>query len=64
VRRRLDVGEVAELADPLDVVEHVGELLAHPLLLLLAQLEPGEAGYVQDLITAQHSPGSLGGRRP
>ena len=61
VRRRLDVGEVAELPDPLDVVEHVAELLAHPLLLVLGQLEAGEAGDVEHLVTAQHAPGSLGG---
>jgi len=39
-----------------DVVEHPRELLAHPLLLLLVQLEVCQAGYVEHLITAQHAP--------
>ena len=54
-----DAGEVAELADLLDVVEHLRQLLAHPLLLVLAQLEAGEAGDVEHLVTAQHVAGSL-----
>ena len=55
VRGRRHVGEVAELADLLDVVEDARELLAHALELLLAQLEAGEAGDVEDLVTAQHA---------
>ena len=55
-----DVLEVAKFGDLLDVVEHLRQLLAHPPLLLLAQLEAGEAGYVEHLIAAQHGPRSLG----
>ena len=54
VRRRLDAGEVAELADLLDVVEHLGQLLAHALDLVLGELEAGEPGDVEHLVTAQH----------
>ena len=49
------VGEVAELPDLLDVVEDARELLGHRLELRLGQLEAGEAGDVQDLVTAQHA---------
>ena len=54
VRGRRDVVEVAELADQLDVVEHLGELAAEALDLLGRQLEAGEAGDVEDLIATQH----------
>ena len=54
VRGRRDVVEVAELADLLDVVEHLDSSLGHPLELVLGQLEAGEAGDVEDLVTAQH----------
>ena len=61
VRGRRDVGEVAELADQLDVVEHLGELAAEALDLLGGELEAGEAGDVEDLIAAQHWSLILGG---
>ena len=54
VRRRRDVGEVAELGDQLDVIEHLGELVAEALDLLGRQLEAGEAGDMEYLIAAQH----------
>ena len=40
--------------DPLDVVEDGAQLLAHPRLLVLAQLEAREAGDMEHLVTAQH----------
>ena len=62
VRGRRDVGHVAELADQLDVVEHLRELAAEALDLLGRQLEAGEAGDVEDLIAAQHRAVMLGSR--
>ena len=56
VGRRRHALEV-ELADLLDVVEHLGKLLRHPLDLLLAQLEPRQAGNVENLFTIQHLSG-------
>ena len=46
--------QVAELADQLDVVEHLGELAAEALDLLGGELEAGEAGDMEDLVAAQH----------
>ena len=54
VRGRRDVVEVAELGDLLDVVEDARELPGHRRQLVLAQLEAGEAGDVQDLVAVQH----------
>ena len=54
VRGRLDVGEVAELPDRLDVVEHLRELGAEALDLLLGELEARELGDVQDLVAIEH----------
>ena len=59
VRGRLDAGEVAELADLLDVVEHLAQLLAHALDLVLGELEAGEPGDVEHLVTAQHRAQSM-----
>ena len=53
VRGRRDAVEI-ELADLLDVVEHLGKLRGHPLDLFLAQLEPGEPGDVENLFTIEH----------
>ena len=43
-----------ELADLLDVIEHLGELGGHPLDIVIAQLEPGQTGDVKDLRTIKH----------
>ena len=64
VRGRRDVGHVAELADQLDVVEHLRELAGEAVDLLGRELEAGESGDVEDLIAAQHQWVMLGaGRR-
>jgi len=57
VRRGRHALEV-ELGDPLDVLEHLGELGGHPLDLQLGQLEPGETGDVEHLSAIQHGPKS------
>ena len=54
VRRRRDALEV-ELADLLDVVEDAGELAAHPLDLLVGELEAREPRDVQDLVAIDHA---------
>ena len=43
-----------ELADLLDVVEHVRQLRGHALDLVVAQLEAREARHVQYLIPIEH----------
>ena len=53
MRGRLHALEV-ELADLLDVIEHLRELDRHAVDLLVAQLEPGETGDVQDLGAIKH----------
>jgi hypothetical protein len=50
---RRHAGEV-ELANLVDVVEHVGELAGHSLKLIVRELEPGETGNVEDLIAIEH----------
>ena len=54
VRGGWNVRQVAELADQLDVVEHLGELAAEALDLLVGEFEAGEAGDVKYLIATQH----------
>ena len=53
MRGRLDVVEV-ERGDPVDVLEDPGELAGHPVDLVVGQLEPRQAGDVQDLLAIDH----------
>ncbi len=64
VRGGRDVLEIAQLGDLLDVAEHARELAGHHLELLLVQLEAGEAGDVEDLVSAQHRADSRRAARP
>ena len=57
MRGRLDLVEV-ERGDPVDVLEDPRELAGHPLDLVLGELEPRQAGDVQDLLAIDHAPDS------
>jgi hypothetical protein len=43
-----------QLADPVDMVEHVGELRAHALDLLLGEAKAGETSHVENLGAVKH----------
>ena len=49
-----------ELADGLDMVEHLGQLGRHPIDLFVVQLQPGQPGHMENLVTIEHLLSILG----